>query len=100
MVSLVPVSLRQVVFPTLQKNQSPFSILPAFIKCLGVKVDNAQVQQDYIGQLISILTSNHNSTQKQHLYSFPLAGKARKTGSPSGKGVSWTNDLFIPKPEA
>lgn len=34
------------VFPTLQKNQSPFTLLPSFIACLGKKIDSATAQQD------------------------------------------------------
>jgi len=37
---------KQLIFPTLQKNDSPFTILPNFITCLGKKIDQAVVVQE------------------------------------------------------
>ena len=34
------------VFPTLQKNDSPFQILPQFLTVLGKKIDQGTLQQD------------------------------------------------------
>ena len=36
------------MFPTLQKNDSPFSILPNYIDVLGRKIDNATTQEDWL----------------------------------------------------
>ena len=38
--------LLRLVFPTLQKNESVFTILPQYISVLGKKIDNAAVQKD------------------------------------------------------
>lgn len=38
----------RLVFPTLQKNDSPFAILPTFIQVLGKKIDSATDQKDII----------------------------------------------------
>ncbi len=37
----------RLVFPTLQKNESVFTILPTFVSVLGKKIDAASVQKDY-----------------------------------------------------
>ena len=69
------------MFPTLQKNQSPFAILPNFIKCLGVKIDAAQVHQDCFT----------NSTNWYNIYSqsgMSTAGKAGKHGCSTSQRVS------------
>ena len=42
---IVPEVLR-LVFPTLQKNESVFTILPTYVSVLGKKIDAAQVQEE------------------------------------------------------
>ena len=38
----------RLVFPSLQKNDSPFTILPTFIQVLGKKIDSATNQKDRV----------------------------------------------------
>jgi hypothetical protein len=38
--------LPRLVIPTLQRNDSPFAILPTFIQVLGKKIDSATDQKD------------------------------------------------------
>ena len=84
------------MFPTLQKNQSPFSILPTFIKCLGVKIDNAEVQQDFSMLPFYICHLHPYSNQVnvwQTLLLYLRAGKIGADEHPTGKRVSWINLL-------
>ena len=42
-------NLARLVFPTLQKNESPITILPTFLQVLGRKIEAATTQQDIYG---------------------------------------------------
>lgn len=39
--------LFRMVFPTIQQNQSPLAIVPAFLDCLAKKMEHASKEQDY-----------------------------------------------------
>ena len=39
---------RQLIFPTLQKNDSPFALLPQWLQVLGRKIDVAADLQDQL----------------------------------------------------
>ena len=38
----------RLLFPTLQKNESPFAILPQWLSVLGKKIDSAATTQDHL----------------------------------------------------
>lgn len=78
------------IFPTLQKSDSPFSILPQWLNVLGHKIDSASAMQDTLFVLLESFGSFFFAVRNMFYISL-CAGEVASQGQEqlSGKRVAW-----------
>lgn len=78
----------RLLFPTLQKNESPFAILPQWLSVLGKKIDSAATTQDHKWSELKHQDQWQKKLSIKHIFYFPFTlGEAGGKGNPQGNWV-------------
>lgn len=77
------------IFPTLQKSDSPFSILPQWLNVLGRKIDSASAMQDTLFVLLESFGSFFFAVRNMFYIIVFAQEKLQAKGKNSSRAKEW-----------
>lgn len=77
------------IFPTLQKSDSPFSILPQWLNVLGHKIDSASAMQDTLFVLLESFGSFFFAVRNMFYIIVFAQEKLQAKGKNSSRAKEW-----------
>ena len=79
----------RLIFPTLQKSDSPFSILPQWLNVLGRKIDSASAMQDTLFVLLESFGSFFFAVRNMFYIIVFAQEKLQAKGKNSSRAKEW-----------